>query len=246
MNSLNHIIEEFLDGNLNEKELKEFLKQKEINPDLEKELKLRSEVNDAIRDKGLIELREKLASQRKRYSMNYPFTNIRRDVVKTWHMAAASFSLILVAGGLWYILSNSPYSTEKLVTKYYKPAHAIMQIRSVELNTNSALNEAFAYYKIKDYNNALSYFNSLENQITARFYSGICYIELESYDKAIESFEFVIEDNDNLFIEQADWYLGLIYLMDNQKSEAIKQFEKISASDSYYVKQANDILIYMK
>ena len=121
-----------------------------------------------------------------------------------------------------------------------------MQIRSVELNTNSALNEAFAYYKIKDYNNALSYFNSLENQITARFYSGICYIELENYDKAIESFEFVIEDNDNLFIEQADWYLGLIYLMDNQKSEAIMQFEKISASDSYYVKQANDILIYMK
>ncbi|OQX81390.1 MAG: hypothetical protein B6D61_00795 [Bacteroidetes bacterium 4484_249] len=237
-------IEDFLDGNLPEKELSSFLKQKEADKEFAKEIDFRLEVNEAIQDKGLMELREILDNQRKQ-SLNYPFFSFRKDLLKTWHLAAASFSLILVAGGLWYILSNNPYSTEKLVTKYYKPAHPILQVRSVEINADNALNNAFKHYKQKDFDNALNYFNSLDNQITARFYSGICYIELEKFDNAIESFNFVIEDKDNLFIEQAEWYLGLIYLMDNQKNNAVKQFEVIAGSDSYYAKQAGDILQYL-
>ena len=69
--------------------------------------------------------------------------------------------------------------------------------------------------------------------------------DLEKFDNAIESFNFVIEDKDNLFIEQAEWYLGLIYLMDNQKKNAVEQFEIIAESDSYYAKQAGDILQYL-
>ena len=90
--------------------------------------------------------------------------------------------------------------------------------------------------------NALKYFKSLDNQITSKFYSGVCYIELEQYSEAIESFEYIINDNDNLLVEQAKWYLGLIYLMNNQKNKAIDQFEKISDSTSFYSNQAKEIL----
>jgi len=238
-------IENYLDGNLKGKELEEFIKTVETEPALKNELELRSDVNEAIRDKGMLELREKLDRQNKKHLSNYSFINVSRDLVKSWHLAAASFSLILVVGGLWYILSNKPYSTEKLVTKYYKPAHPILQVRSVDFNSDDALKEAFNYYRQNDYINALKYFNSLDNQITARFYSGICYIELEKFAKAIESFEYVVNDKDNLFVEQAEWYLGLIYLMNNQKENAIEQFEKISNSKSYYAKQAVDILKYL-
>ena len=55
----------------------------------------------------------------------------------------------------------------------------------------------------------------------------------------------MVYDKDNLFVEQADWYLGLIYLMNNQKSKAIDQFNKISNSDSFYSDQAIDILKYL-
>lgn len=238
-------IEDFLDGSLTDHELELFLNEKELDSTISDEINLRREINEAIQDKGFMELRSLLDDQKSRYSANYPFLNLRKDVLKTWHLAAASFALILVAGGLWYILSNKPYSTEKLVSKYYKPAHPIMQVRSVELNSDDALKEAFKYYKQNDFNSALIYFNSLENQITAKFYSGICYIELENYPAALVSFNKVIENNDNLFVEQAEWYKGLIYLMNNQKNEAITQFEKISSSESYYASQAKDILQYI-
>jgi tetratricopeptide (TPR) repeat protein len=238
-------LEDFLDGNLIGKEMSIFLSEKEMDEELARELNLRLEVNQLIKDKGFFELRNKLDIQRNDSNVNSSFMSIRKDLLKTWHLAAASFSLILVVGGLWYILSNKPYSTEKLVSKYYKPAHPILQIRTVDINNEDALAQAFKYYKENDFNNALKFFNSLENQITARFYSGVCYIELEQFDQAIESFNYVINDNDNLFVEQADWYLGLIYLMDNQKNRAIEQFEKISKEDSFYASQASEILKYL-
>lgn len=241
-----NIIEDYLDDNLNEKEVQQFIKEKENNQDLANEFNLRNEINHAIMDKGLMELREKLEKQRKHYSLNYPFLNIHRDLIKTWHLAAASFALILVTGGLWYMLSSRTHSTEKLAIKYYKPAHPIKQVRSIKMSSDEALQNAFNHYKQKDYETALFYFSTLKSQITAKFYSGICYIELEQYNNAIGSFEFVINDNNNLFVEQADWYLGLIYLMNKQKDKAIEQFNKISKSESYYAGQAVDIIEYLQ
>ena len=236
-------LEEYIDGNLNGKELIQLEEELSKNQMFTAELELRREVNELIRDKQFSEIVEILDRQLK--SNSYSVMNIQKDVLKTWHMAAASFALILVAGGLWYILSNKPFSTEKLVSKYYKPASPIGQFRSLEISPDDALKEAFNFYEQNDYVNALRYFNSLENQITAKFYSGICYIELEQFDKAINSFEFIINDKDNLFVEQAEWYMGLIYLMNNQKSQAISQFDKISKSDSYYANQAKEIIKYL-
>lgn len=245
MDKFSQQIEEFLDGSLIGEELDLFLKLKEQEEELNHEIDLRFGINQSLKDKGLFELKELLDKQKSNLYVKDPFQNFRKDLFKTWHLAAASFSLILVVGGLWYILSNKPYSTEKLVTKYYKPAHPIGQIRSVEISSGDALTEAFIYYKKNDFNGALKYFKSLDNQITAKFYSGVCYIELEDFDHAIESFAFVINDKDNLYVEQADWYLGLIYLMNNQRQLAISQFELIAKGDSYYAPQAEEIIKYL-
>lgn len=238
-------IEEFVDGNLKGEELKNFQNQMVIDPDLTKDVELSFEINKALTDKNYIDLRLKLDNQRKINSTSTTVLNIQRDLFKVWHLAAASFALLLVVGGLWYILSNKPFSTDRLVSKYYKPAHPILQVRSFEISSDDAFKEAFNFYQQNDYKNALKYFNTLENQITANFYSGICYIELEQFNKAVSSFEYVVNDKDNLFVEQAEWYLGLIYLMNNQKDEALDQFNNISKSDSYYASQAKEILKYL-
>lgn len=244
MNDFNRI-EEYLDGQLSSGDSQEFKLLLDTNPDLELELSFRKELNEALRDKTFLEFRKMVNERTQSKGSTSTTFSIKKDILRTWHLAAASFALILVVGGLWYILSNKPYSTERLVSKYYKPAGPILQFRSVEFNADDALKEAFGFYKQNDFNNALKYFNSLENQITAKFYSGICYIELEQFQKAISSFEYVINDKDNLFVEQADWYLGLIYLMNNQKNQAVDQFKKISNSDSYYSNQAEEILRYL-
>jgi tetratricopeptide (TPR) repeat protein len=237
-------LEDYIDGLLSKENFVEIESLRKSKSDLDFEIDFRSEINEALRDKNFIEFYQIVSSQFETLDSSSK-NKFQRDVLKTWHLAAASFSLILVVGGLWYILSNKPISTERLISKYYKPAGPIGQIRSFETSAEDALKEAFNFYQQNDFANALKYFSALDNQITARFYSGVCYIELEQFDKAIESFEFVINDKDNLFVEQAEWYVGLIYLMNNQKGLAIEQFQKISTSQSYYSHQAGEILKYL-
>ena len=239
-------IEDYIDDELNKDELKSFLNEVKDNKAMAEELNLRMEINNVIHDKGFNELKGILEKQKITDRQSYSSYSIRKEVMRTWHMAAASFALVIVAGGLWYILSNKPYTTEKLVGKYYKPAKSIGQVRSGQVSGNETLAKAFSFYKQNDYNNALNYFASLNNQITSKFYSGICFIELKKYNDAIDSFKAVVNDNDNLYVEQADWYLGLIYLMNNQKDAAIEQFNKISKSDSYYADQAKEIIKYIR
>lgn len=245
MTENNHLIEEFLDGNLKSKGIQLFLQQKEKDSQFAEEYAIRLEMNEAIRDKEFIEFRNMLDDNRNRFTKKSPFLSARRDVLKSWHLAAASFSLVVVAGGLWYLLSNQAATTDKIVSKYYKPASPINQVRSAKMNTEESMKEAFSLYRENNFESALIYFNTIGNQITAKFYSGICYIEMKDYNKAIESFKYIVEDNDNLFVEHSEWYLGIIHLMNNQTDEAIVQFNKISEGDSSYAVKAKDILDYI-
>ena len=52
----------------------------------------------------------------------------------------------------------------------------------------------------------------------------------------------IIEDNDNLFVDQAEWYLGLCYLKLNDTEKAIIQFSKISQSNSTYKIRSEEII----
>ena len=105
MDKLNQQIEDFLDGNLIGDELDSFLKRKDQELEFTNEIDLRLGINQSLRDKGFSEIREILDRQRNEFFIKDPFHNFRKDLLKTWHLAAASFSLILVVGGLWYILS---------------------------------------------------------------------------------------------------------------------------------------------
>lgn len=238
-------IEDFIDGNLTDKEHQELLILKDTDPDFNKDIALRAEINNAIRDINYMELHKLLIDQGRNQELTSQTIKFQHRILKTWHLAAASFALILVVGGLWFILSNTPFSKERLVSKYYKPVHPVLLVRSVEENTDAPIIEDFQFNQQNDWTKALKYFSSLDNQITANFYSGVCYIELEQYNKAIDSFKYVINDNDNLFVEQAEWYLGIIFLKNNKMNQAIDQFDKISNSESHYSSQAKEILKYI-
>ncbi len=235
-------IEEFIDGILTDKERQEFKARKDTDPGINKDIVFRTEINKAIRDINYMEMHNLLIDQMKSKELISRKIKFQPNIHRIWQIAAAWFLLILVSGGLWFVLSNKSFSKEELVSQYYNPVHPVLLVRSVEANTNAPIIEDFHFYQQNDWTNALNYFNSLENKISSHFYSGICYIELKQYDKAIESFEYVINDNDNLYVEQAKWYTGLIYLMNNQKNQAIDQFEKISDSTSFYSNQAKEIL----
>ncbi|MDP3914552.1 MAG: hypothetical protein Q8R96_12540, partial [Bacteroidota bacterium] len=62
----------------------------------------------------------------------------------------------------------------------------------------------------------------------------------------IKEYEAVVTNKDNLFVEQADWYIGLCYLQTNENKKAIKQFKKIANTHGFYQQKALAILRKMK
>ena len=93
-------IEEYIDGNLFGQELEEFHKEIESNPELFNAVDISMEINEAIQNNGFMDMRKKLNEQGSQYASPSALLNIQKDLFRTWHIAAASFALILVVGGL--------------------------------------------------------------------------------------------------------------------------------------------------
>jgi tetratricopeptide (TPR) repeat protein len=95
---------------------------------------------------------------------------------------------------------------------------------------------------MKDYNEAIGYLeqliNSEQNNMESVFMHGMANMEVSNYPVASGSFNKVLENNDNLYLEDAAWYLGLCYMMTDETGKALKQFNSIASSNSRYNKQA--------
>jgi thioredoxin-like negative regulator of GroEL len=76
--------------------------------------------------------------------------------------------------------------------------------------------------------------------------TGISKFEEENYPDAKVSFTRVIDNKDNLFFEDAQWYLALCYLKTGEKDKAVNSLTFIKQSESIYSNNARKILRKMK
>jgi TolA-binding protein len=80
----------------------------------------------------------------------------------------------------------------------------------------------------------------------SNLYSGISYLETEQYSKAENRFGTIIDHNDNLYIEQAEGYLGFCYLQTGKNLEARAHFKEISKGEGSFNKKARKIMRNIK
>jgi tetratricopeptide (TPR) repeat protein len=107
--------------------------------------------------------------------------------------------------------------------------------------------EAVIKFQQKDFRIASVLFKNIldsdKSNIAVWFYYGISNIETQNYENSIKAFNTIIDQNDNLYIEHAEWYLGLCYLKSNQKDKAIDQFVVVASNpDNFHQKEAKSIL----
>jgi tetratricopeptide (TPR) repeat protein len=72
--------------------------------------------------------------------------------------------------------------------------------------------------------------------------NGMSNFENRKYPEAKRSFGKVIDNNNNLYIDQAEWYLALCYIKTDEREKAIQQLEKIKNEDGIYRNDAKKIL----
>ena len=235
-----YFIENYIAGEMSPAEEAWFKKELEGNESLQKEVQLRKRTEDMLRKSDIISLRSKLASIEK-MRLEKPVSSTR---IKTPRFRYAAVITGLVIIGSLYLMVIKKESPENIFNNYYKSFENSGTTRSIAPEAN--LNKAFEYYDKGEFAKALEGFRSyLEVHAWSpryEFLSGVSSMEIKNFPDATTSFKKVLLDNNNLFIEEAEWRLALCCIKTKDISTAKDQLQKIAKSRSVYNKQAREIL----
>jgi tetratricopeptide (TPR) repeat protein len=236
-------IELYLSGEMEAAEKAAFELELKNDPELREELRFSKMIDAALTHEDQLELRAKLLKAiEKGKKGTFLGAGTLRMRPRTWYYAAASLvALFAIAATLYFNQGFRP-SNEKLFTEYYSSENVVDLTRGDEV-----IVEAVIKFQQKDFRTSSELFRRILNKdnsnIAVWFYYGISNIETANYDNAIKAFNTIIAQNDNLYIEHAQWYLGLCYLKNNQNSRAIGVFTSIAADpDNFHRQEARKLL----
>lgn len=240
-------IDRYLMEELDTEELVQFEEELATNPTLAMEVEMYREIDAALVETDVQLLRSKLeaigkeSNKEKQRAIWMPISRVAIATI------AASLALILSIGGL---LSRQTTSDTNLYNKYYQSYQTAGIVRSGNTTMDNTLTVALQKFNAQEYESALALFQQViaydQKNPVGHFYSGVSYQETGRFTKAIEEYEIVIKDKDNLFVEQAEWYIGLCYLQTQERKKAYRQLDRISKSNSYYSKKADAIVRRLK
>jgi tetratricopeptide (TPR) repeat protein len=245
-NDFSYFIEKYISNEMGIDEKIWFEKELDGNTALQKELKLRRQTESIIANSDVMDLRTKLNTIGKERAAREVVYKSRKTLIMNF---AAGFAGLLLIGSLIFLSSNN-LSKEAIYNKYYKSYEAVSATRSATSTVSSLYSEAITYYNERNYEKAAKSLEQLlstdEGNIEYRFQLANSYMGMQSYPNAGKSYIKVIEDNNNLYIEDAQWYLGICYVMTNDNEKAINQLSLIASSDSRYKKEARQLLKKIK
>ncbi len=235
-------IEQYLANEMAPAERTAFEKDLRSNSDLAEEFKLSQAIDKALMRDDIIDVRRKLLdviNANRGVKAEVPVVSL--NFRKWWYAAASLVALVAVAATL-YMQTTRNISADALFDEYYTSENIVDQTRS-----DQNIVEAVIKFQQKDFRTASVLFKSIldadNTNIAVWFYYGISNIETKNYDNSIKAFNTIISQNDNLYIEHAEWYLGLCYLKNNQKDKAVDQFVVVANStDNFHKQEAENIL----
>ncbi|NOQ24527.1 MAG: hypothetical protein GQ564_04120 [Bacteroidales bacterium] len=242
-------IEKYIDGELGNEDLFNFKNLLSNNPDIKRDYNLGLEINKSILEEDVMALRETLDCL---YKDNFFVKRTSSVFTRTrfLYSVAASIALLIATGGLVQRLNNPITDNQAIYEKYYSPYEVSVSYRSGNTEIDRLLFNAFERYEEKNYEQALVFFEevlqSREEDMATNLYSGITYMEEEKYQKARTSFNKIILNNNNMFIEQAKWYLALCYLRTEKNDDAQLILSEIIKEESYYKEMAVWVLKDLK
>jgi tetratricopeptide (TPR) repeat protein len=232
-NSTYEKIELYLAGEMTEAESAAF----SINIDNDTELKETVTLYKSLQENyiqienskiGENELRETL----KNTSTNY-FTTTKEAKVfsfkNTYKILAVAASIIFAFLIIKPLVFNS---NKNLFDSYYEQEEL-----SVQRGEADSILKAIQFFNKKDYQQALNLLEPITatkkdaNDITIA--KGECYLNLNQYDKALQSFEQVAAKN-SLYKDRAIWLIAMTYLKQDKKNDCKKYLANVVPTSSFY------------
>ncbi|MBI5541382.1 MAG: hypothetical protein HY951_15055 [Bacteroidia bacterium] len=209
------LIEQYLDGELQGENLKNFESQLQNDKEFAQDYFLQKEIRNALSDWEIIDLREKLDKIQKDFKKNKQRAIIKKPVLL---FSACAVIAILIVSSIF--IFDKSYTNDELYEKYYTHYVAGIQTRGIEKTTTDTYTQALKAYDNKQYIEAIDLLNripdtSQTHTIAKEYFTGLSYMELKKYDEAIKHFNSVADDYQTAFHENIIWYLGLCYIKTN-------------------------------
>jgi len=241
-----YFIERYNAGEMNEAEKAWFYNELGGNKNLRDEVSLRQKADMVIKDHDIIQLRNKLSAIEKRRAETLSGNGNRKHMPLT---RAAVFAGIILAGSLAFIGTRN-LTTEEILDRFYNSYEVTANLRSAEVQVNTAYTTAMEYYDTRDYRGAAQYFSKVlpgdPKYMQSTMLYGVSAFEEKNFPAAKQSFTEVINNNDNLYLEDAHWYLALCYLKTGEKVRAVDELTYIKKSGNIYSNDARKILRRIK
>jgi len=229
-------IEQFLSKEMTPVEEENFAKELAVNKELAAEFRFSVQIDNALKRDDILDLRQKVtnlyeankvAAEKPVYVMNS----------RRWYMVAASAIIMLAIGATLLFTVPGRNSNDALFNQYYSAENVLDVTRSGDAN----LVEAIIKFQEKDFTMAAWMFGKIlvkdQCNMAVWFYYGISSIETKNYTKAANAFEMILKDNNNLYVEHAEWYLSLCFLKSNQVEKARIQLQKIAENENNFHQQ---------
>jgi len=237
-----YFIERYNSFEMTESERQWFIKEMEGNDEIRREVELRKQTDDILKKQVVMSLRSKLSELEKNRLERKKSIVFRRNAVLKY---AAAFAGATVITSL-ILFSGKTLTSEEIVDQYYETYEAPSAQRSSSSDANTDYIMGLKYYNAHDYGNAASQFAKVleknPNDMRTHLLSGVSNMEEKMYNEAEKSFTTVIDNNNNLFIESARWYLALCYVKTEDIDKAIPLFQSIRKEGGLYSKDAKKVL----
>lgn len=246
-NDFSYYIERYNAGEMSETEKQWFQKEIEGNEELRNEVDLRKRTDDILKNQNVMSLRNKLSEiEKKRSRVSIP---AKRSRVPISIRYAAVISALVIIGALTFFPGKG-LNNDEIMNRFYKAYEPPTSQRSAATGTDADFTLALEFYNTHDYNKAAILFSkvleSKPNDMQTVLLKGVSNFEEKRYPEAKLSFDKVIDDKNNLYIDQAEWYLALCYINTNETEKAKQLLTTIGKENGIYKNDAKKIIRKLK
>ena len=238
------LIQDFLNGRLNEQELAEFDALYKTDAGFREEVEFQKDLKASFSSVKRDELKTKLQGFEEELKSKGKVRHLKTDKptssYKKW--LAAACILVIVGIGLMYFF-DKPTANEIYFAHFKTYENVVNPITRGETGKNLA-DSSFISYEKGEYKKAAEGFAQLFSETGKSYYllyEANAYLAYEKPEKAIPLLEKQLSYQDE-FSEKSKWYLALAYLKTGEIEKAKTLFEEIKVAGSYKAEEAGEII----
>jgi len=239
-------IEDFIEGKLEGEVLSDLETELFENQDLAAEIELRRQINEFIGESDIMELREELNAAKEFSEVSTVRKLIPSASKRIYQYIRTGAAVIVIVLGIASLLNSGYVSHDKTHDNFFSSPQWAPE-RSVNVDHLQQVKLAFMK---GDHNMVLALKEDLpkglQNDFVLNFYSAVSMHNLEKYSDAIANYSKVIDNGDNMYIEEAEWYRSLCYVKLNDKVKAKQELLAIVNKNGDYKHDAKAVLRRIK